>query len=197
MLCLAVSIIPKLLHVVLDVRDVDCWVKTRCLCRRRLLCGRVVGREDGLLGLLADVHLEVARDSLLLGHCGGCVWRFVGRKGGVGKWVSRKTCSQRRERVVLVVLAGSRSRRRIKSQLSGGRSSLERLRGWKNAVAGSGIPETDENAQEEDYWWDCLDSLPMGGQMTSACCRARLDDWKLERNRCRMQKERRVTKDAE
>jgi hypothetical protein len=96
MLCLAVSIIPKLLHVALDVRDVDCWVKTRCLCRRRLLCCRVVGREDGLLGLLADVHLEVARDSLLLGHCSGCMWRFVGREGVGGGWVAQKSCSQRR-----------------------------------------------------------------------------------------------------
>jgi hypothetical protein len=36
-----------------------------------------VGREDGLLGLLADVHLELARDSLLLGHCGGCAGLYV------------------------------------------------------------------------------------------------------------------------
>lgn len=45
--------------------------------RRRLLSGRVVGREDRLLGLLADVHLELARDSLLLGHCGGCAGLYV------------------------------------------------------------------------------------------------------------------------
>jgi hypothetical protein len=40
----------------------------------RLLGGRVVNREDGLLGLLARFHLDVARDSLLFGHCCGCVW---------------------------------------------------------------------------------------------------------------------------
>lgn len=79
MLCAAVSVVvPKLLHASLDVRDVDCWVKAR-LGRRRLLSSRVVSREDGLLGLLANVHLELARDSLLLGHCGGCV-------GVVGEW---------------------------------------------------------------------------------------------------------------
>lgn len=59
-----------------DVRDVYCRVKAS-LRRRRLLSGRVVGREDGLLGLLAGVHLELARDSLLLGHCGGCAGLYV------------------------------------------------------------------------------------------------------------------------
>ena len=53
------------------------------LGRRRLLSGRVVGREDGLLGLLADVHLEVARDSLLLGHCGGCAGLCMRECGGL------------------------------------------------------------------------------------------------------------------
>jgi hypothetical protein len=72
MLCSIVSIISKLLcYSSPYVRDVDCWVKT-CLSRRRLLSYWVMGREDGLLGLRADVHLEFARDSLLLGHCGGC-----------------------------------------------------------------------------------------------------------------------------
>jgi hypothetical protein len=72
MLCASVSIVSQLLlQSPSDVRDVYCWVKAR-LRRRRLLSGRVVGREDGLLGLLADVHLELAGDSLLLGHCGGC-----------------------------------------------------------------------------------------------------------------------------
>lgn len=76
--CSAVSIvIPKLLNASLDVRDVDCWVEAR-LGRRRLLSSRVVSREDGLLGLLADVHLELARDSLLLGHCDGCVGVWAG-----------------------------------------------------------------------------------------------------------------------
>lgn len=59
-----------------DVRDVYCWVKAR-LRRRRLLSGRVVGREDRLLGLLAGVHLELARDSLLLGHYGVCAGLYV------------------------------------------------------------------------------------------------------------------------
>jgi len=72
MLCSIVSNISKLFcYSSSNVRDVYCWVKT-CLGRRRLLGRWVVGREDGLLGLLADVHLELARDSLLLGHCSGC-----------------------------------------------------------------------------------------------------------------------------
>ena len=31
-----------------------------------------MNRENGLLGLLASFHLDVARDSLLFGHCCGC-----------------------------------------------------------------------------------------------------------------------------
>lgn len=54
------------------VRDVDGRVKASLL-RCRLLGGRVVNREDGLLGLLASFHLDFARDSLLFGHCCGCV----------------------------------------------------------------------------------------------------------------------------
>lgn len=78
MLCSIVSIISQLLlQSSSDVRDVYCWVEAS-LRRRRLLSGRVVGREDGLLGLLANVHLELARDSLLLGHCGGCAGLCVG-----------------------------------------------------------------------------------------------------------------------
>jgi hypothetical protein len=77
MLCSTVSTIPKLSHLLLlDVRDVDCRVKTS-LSRRRLLGGWVVGREDRLLGLLADIHLELTRDSLLLGHCGECVGSWM------------------------------------------------------------------------------------------------------------------------
>ena len=68
-----VSFIPKLfLYSSSNARDVYSWVKAS-LGRRGLLSRWVVGREVGLLGLLADVHLELARDSLLLGHCGRCV----------------------------------------------------------------------------------------------------------------------------
>lgn len=80
--CAVVSIVvSRLLHSSSDVRDVYRWVQAS-LGRRRLLSGRVVCREDGLLRLLADVHLEVARDSLLLGHCGGCAGVC-----GEGRWL--------------------------------------------------------------------------------------------------------------
>lgn len=78
--CAVVSIVfSQLLPSSSDVRDVYRWVQAS-LGRRGLLSGRVVCREDRLLRLLADVHLEVARDSLLLGHCGGCAGLFVWRR---------------------------------------------------------------------------------------------------------------------
>lgn len=57
------------------VRNVDGRVKAG-LRRRRLLGGRVVSREDGLLGALAGLHLNLARDSFLFGHCEGVVRRM-------------------------------------------------------------------------------------------------------------------------
>ena len=81
MLCGGVSVIPSLFAIQSShVRDVDGRVKASLL-RCRLLGGRVVNREDGLLGLLARFHLDVARDSLLFGHCCGCVVCVYGRVG--------------------------------------------------------------------------------------------------------------------
>jgi len=37
-----------------------------------------VNGEDGLLGLLARIHLDFARDSFFLGHCCGCLCCGVG-----------------------------------------------------------------------------------------------------------------------
>lgn len=126
MLCAAVSIvIPQLLHASLDVRDVDCWVEAR-LGGRRLLSGRVVSREDGLLGLLANVHLELARDSLLLGHCGGCVG-VVGRAGEVLCGGRGTLVYQRKLRVIEWVVVEVEVTAVVKGR-GDRRSSQERLR---------------------------------------------------------------------
>ena len=60
------------LMVFSNVRDVNSRVQAG-LRRRRLLGGRVVSREDGLLLVLAGLHLNLARDSFLFGHCEGLV----------------------------------------------------------------------------------------------------------------------------
>lgn len=145
MLCSIVSIVSRLLlHSSSDVRDVDCWVKAR-LRRRRLLSGRVVGREDGLLGLLAGVHLELARDSLLLGHCGGSAGVYV--RVWEREWCLYQSSAQLMSvgarddyGLVMVVVEVVVSELRV-SQRPEGLASQERLRAaCKNAVtlAGSG-----------------------------------------------------------
>jgi hypothetical protein len=99
MLCRGVSI-NSLLFAVSSwhVRDVDGRVKAS-LGWCRLLGGRVVNREDGLLGLLASFHLDVARDSLLFGHCCWwcrmCVYEEVGVMPCLSKWSSRVGQSRR------------------------------------------------------------------------------------------------------
>lgn len=149
MLCSIVSIVSQLLlQSSSDVRDVYCWVKAS-LRRRRLLSGRVVGREDGLLGLLADVHLELARDSLLLGHCGGCVgvvWMCMRERGAcVSRAQSR--CLSAQEATITWWWWWLKCRSDGEGR-SGRGTSQERLRAaCKNAVAGSGKRSLSERAQ--------------------------------------------------
>lgn len=90
------------------VRDVDGRVKASLL-RCRLLGGRVVNREDGLLGLLARFHLDVARDSLLFGHCCGCVVCVCMVESGV-------VCVVERRRVVCCLAGCSVGSDRMESR---------------------------------------------------------------------------------
>jgi hypothetical protein len=160
MLCSIVSIVSRLfLHSASDVRDVYCRVKAS-LGRRRLLSGRVVGREDGLLGLLADVHLELARDSLLLGHCGLCAGLYVceGVKVVLVSVKRRADVCQRKRRQWL----GGGGGRRVRAAQVAAAGELARkdyARRCKNAVAGSGKRSLGERARSSKDYWTGLDGL--------------------------------------
>lgn len=156
-----------------DVRDVYCWVKAS-LRRRRLLSGRVVGREDGLLGLLADVHLELARDSLLLGHCGGCAGLYVyeGVKVVLVSVERRADVCQRKRRQWLG--GGGGGGRRVRAAQVAAAGELARkdyARRCKNAVAGSGKRSLSERARSSKDYWTGLDGLGCRTRDGSGVCR--------------------------